>query len=164
MSQTPVGPSPSGPRGPRASAGFWLHHAALAWRAAVDAALRDAGLTMTQFTILASANFLAAQSESPTQQDVADMAGADRMMTSKVLRTLEGRHLVRREPAPGDARSNRIVVTPAGSELVHRSVRTVAEVDARFFGSDRDDMRGRLRELTERARVPDDRGPVTHTG
>jgi DNA-binding MarR family transcriptional regulator len=44
--------------------------------------------------------------EPPTQQAVADHAGADRMMTSKVVRSLEQRGLVTRRP---------IGATPASS-------------------------------------------------
>ena len=37
------------PRGPLMSPGFWLHHAALAWRQAMEHRLRPLGLTPTQF-------------------------------------------------------------------------------------------------------------------
>ena len=37
------------------SPGFWLHHAALAWRQVFDRRLRPLNLTPTQFMLLASA-------------------------------------------------------------------------------------------------------------
>ena len=76
------------------SPGFWLHHAALAWRQLFDRRLRPLNLTPTQFMLLASVGWLAAScGQQPTQQEVADHVGADRMMTSKVLQTLVDRLL-----------------------------------------------------------------------
>ena len=82
----------SEPHGPLMSPGFWLHHAALAWRQVFDRRLRPLNLTPTQF--MASVGWLAATSDQPpAQQEVADHAGADRMMTSKVLQALVERSL-----------------------------------------------------------------------
>jgi DNA-binding MarR family transcriptional regulator len=87
------------------SPGFWLHHAALAWRQVFDRRLRPLSLTPTQFMLLASAGWLAATAgQPPTQQEVADHAGADRMMTSRVVQTLVDRGLVLRQPDPADGR------------------------------------------------------------
>ncbi len=106
------------PRGPLASPGFWLHHAALSWRQLFDRRLRPLNLTPTQFMLLAAAGWLAASAgQPPTQQEVADHAGADRMMTSKVLQTLVDRGLVQREPDPADGRMKRLRLTPEGREL-----------------------------------------------
>ena len=83
------------------SPGFWLHHAALAWRQVFDRRLRPLYLSPTQFMLLASAGWLVTTSGGPpTQQEVADHAGADRMMASKVLQTLVDRDLVVRQPDP----------------------------------------------------------------
>jgi DNA-binding MarR family transcriptional regulator len=70
------------------SPGFWPHHAALAWRQVFG--------------------------RPPTQQEVADHAGTDRMMTFKLLQTLMDRGLVIRQPDPADGRVKRLVLTPAG--------------------------------------------------
>ncbi|MFC4913899.1 MarR family winged helix-turn-helix transcriptional regulator [Actinomadura gamaensis] len=133
------------------SPGFWLHHAALSWRQALDAGLRPLGLTHTQFNLLASVNWLTGQDGPPTQQAAAELSGADRMMTSKVLTTLEARGLLTRVPDPDDSRAKRLVVTPAGRDLVSRAVQVAAEVDAAFFGAgpDREALRLRLREMAE---------------
>lgn len=48
----------SADEGPLRSPGFWLHHAALTWRAELDARLRPLGLTPTQFMLLGSAGWL----------------------------------------------------------------------------------------------------------
>jgi DNA-binding MarR family transcriptional regulator len=108
--------------GPLLSPGFWLHHTALTWRAALDARLRELGLTHTQFMLLASASWLEHVAGPPTQQAVAEHAGADRMMTSRVVRTLMDAGLVTRELHESDARALRLKVTPAGRDLTARAV------------------------------------------
>lgn len=122
------------PAGPLRSPGFWLHHAALAWRREVDSKLRPAGLTYTQFVVLASASWLGKKGSAPTQQEVAEFAGTDRMMTSKVVTTLEDRALIERTADSADSRAKRLHVTVEGRTVVSGAVRVVAEVDSHFFG------------------------------
>lgn len=138
------------PGGPLNSPGFWLHHAALRWRRELDSRLAGLGLTHTQFTLLASADWLAGQSVPVTQQEIADLAGADRMMTSKVLTALGERGLVLRSAHPSDARAKALVVTETGRSLVSDAVRIVAEIDEEIFGpmgAAREQLRGTLRAI-----------------
>src|SRR5437764_13215231 len=94
--------------GPMLSPGFWLHHAALAWRAELDARLRPLGLTPTQFMVLATAGWLEHLDGPPTQQQVADGAGTDRQMTSRVVRALQDHGLITRHAHESNARSLRL--------------------------------------------------------
>ena len=136
--------------GPLLSTGFWLHQAALAWRAELDARLRPLGLTPTQFLLLASTGWLEHLGQQPTQQEVAHQAGADRMMTSKVVRTLAERGLLRRDADLADARALRLALTPAGRELTRAATEIARDVDSGFFGPDPVALRASLRRLTER--------------
>ncbi|WP_433723980.1 MarR family winged helix-turn-helix transcriptional regulator [Nocardia sp. CA-129566] len=138
------------PRGPLMSPGFWLHHAALEWRATVERNLRPLGLTLTQFNLLASAGWLGRQGEVPTQQQVVDMAGADRMMGSRVIRVLEDRVLLVRRPDPDDARILRIEVTAEGRDLASRAIRIVVDTDLQVFGPDSDTLRDQLKSIADR--------------
>ena len=138
------------PRGPLMSPGFWLHHAALEWRATVERNLRPLGLTLTQFNLLASAGWLGRQGELPTQQQVVDMAGADRMMGSRVIRVLEDRALLVRRPDLDDARILRIEVTAAGRDLASRAIRIVVDTDLQVFGPDSDALRDQLKSIADR--------------
>src|SRR5262245_47845560 len=115
------------------SPGFWLHHAALAWRAELDTRLRPLGLTPTQFMLLGAAGWLEHVSGPPTQQQVADQAGADRMMTSRVVRALEEAGLLARRAHESDGRGVRVVLTPAGRALLRRATAIAREVDTLFF-------------------------------
>jgi DNA-binding MarR family transcriptional regulator len=136
------------PRGPLMSPGFWLHPAALEWRQRLDRALRPLGLTPTQFNLLGSIGWLDRTLPSPpTQQQVADHAGADRMMTSKVLRTLEERALVTRESDPDDARSLRLRLTDEGRRITSHAVRLAVAVDDELFGDRGDHLREQLQEV-----------------
>jgi DNA-binding MarR family transcriptional regulator len=136
------------------SPGFWLHHAALAWRAELDGRLRPLSLTPTQFMLLASAGWLDYVAGPPTQQQVADQAGADRMMTSRVVRTLEEAGLLVRHAHETDGRGIRVALTPAGRDLVQRATAIAREVDALFFGADAEAMRTALRRVAESRGTP----------
>ncbi|WP_157437131.1 MarR family winged helix-turn-helix transcriptional regulator [Actinoplanes subtropicus] len=136
------------PRGPLMSPGFWLHHAALEWRQRLDRALRPLGLTPTQFNLLASIGWLdRTRPSAPTQQQVADHAGADRMMASKVLRTLQERGLVTRESDSGDARSLRLRLTGEGRSITSQAVRIAVAVDDELFADRGDQLREELRRV-----------------
>jgi DNA-binding MarR family transcriptional regulator len=134
------------------SPGFWLHHAALAWRQAMEHTLRPLGLTPTQFNLLASTGWLARTGQPPTQQQVADNAGADRMMTSKVLRTLEDRGLLTRTPDPRDSRTLRLQLTDQGRTLASQAIRLAVNLDEQLFGTNSDRLREELRTIATSAR------------
>ena len=138
---------PAPDAGPHGSPGFWLHHAALAWRAELDSRLRDLGLTPTQFLLLASAGWLEHEGGPPTQQDVARQAGADRMMTSKVVRALEERGLLARHADESDGRALRLTLTAAGRDLTARAIKVAQQLDAEFFGTGSTALRDTLRGL-----------------
>jgi DNA-binding MarR family transcriptional regulator len=140
------------PRGPLMSPGFWLHHAALAWRQAMEHRLRPLGLTPTQFNLLASTGWLARTGEPPTQQQVADNAGADRMMASKVLRGLQDRGLLARSADPHDSRTLRLRLTDEGRALASQAIRLAVDLDEELFGDDSDRLREELRNIAMSAR------------
>ncbi|AEV84801.1 transcriptional regulator slyA [Actinoplanes sp. SE50] len=135
--------------GPMLSPGFWLHHAALTWRAELDARLRPLGLTPTQFMLLASAGWLEHVSGPPTQQQVADEAGADRMMTSRVVRTLQERGLLTRSPDPASPPSLRLSLTDAGRAVTRQATRAARDVDTLIFGDAAPHLRTSLRQIAE---------------
>ncbi|MEU7141880.1 MarR family transcriptional regulator [Nocardia sp. NPDC046473] len=141
------------PKGPLQSPGFWLHHAALEWRATVERNLRPLGLTLTQFNLLASAGWLARHGDLPTQQQVVDMAGADRMMGSRVIRALEDRGFLTRRPDATDARILRIEATTAGRDVARRGIQIVVDTDAEIFGPDSAELRDRLQSIAAQ-RIP----------
>lgn len=133
------------------SPGFLLWHATLRWQRAMRAALAPHGLTHVQFVLLASAWWLGEQGEHPAQRRLAEHSGTDAMMTSQVVRALEHQGLVERLRDPGDARSVRVTVTPAGRERLQAALADVEGADAEFFAEVADDaLVPRLRTLAGR--------------
>ncbi|GAA3125480.1 DNA-binding MarR family transcriptional regulator [Kribbella aluminosa] len=135
--------------GPLASPGFWLHHAALRWRAELDRRLREIGLTPTQFLLLASAGWAEHTHGAPTQQQVAQTAGADRMMTSKVVKNLEEAGLLSRTPDPSDGRAYRLQLTPAGRRTTRKAIAIAQALDEELFGDAPVVLRTALRRIAK---------------
>ncbi|WP_042386939.1 MarR family winged helix-turn-helix transcriptional regulator [Streptacidiphilus melanogenes] len=114
------------------SPGLLLWQVTNRWQAAQRAALKPYGLTHVQFVLLAALTYLAADGP-VTQKALADQAATDPMMTSQVLRALEGQGLVRRLAHPHDKRARALEVTEEGRALANRAVQAVEACDAEFF-------------------------------
>lgn len=119
--------------GPGDHPGFLLWRVTLSWQREVVAALGPLGLTHVQFVLLACTYWLNEQGRTPNQAAVAEQAGTDVKMTSQVLRTLEAKGLLVREPDPDDSRARRLRVTAAGADLAPRAMAAVERADATFF-------------------------------
>ncbi|RSM71781.1 MarR family transcriptional regulator [Actinoplanes sp. ATCC 53533] len=116
------------------SPGLLLWQVTNRWQAAQRATLKPYGITHVQFVLLATLTYL--QASGPvTQKALADVAATDPMMTSQVLRALEGRDLVHRPAHPTDRRARALAVTAAGRELVNRAVVAVEACDTAFFAA-----------------------------
>jgi DNA-binding MarR family transcriptional regulator len=114
------------------SVGLMLWRVTNKWQAAQRAALRPLGLTHVQFVLLASLTWL--QGDEPTtQRQLALHAGADEMMASQVLRTLEKKGLIERLPHPTDARARAVRATPLGVKLANQANALVEAVDRKYF-------------------------------
>jgi len=114
------------------SPGLLLWRVTNRWQAAQRSALKPLGLTHVQFVLLASLAWL--ESDSPvTQKQLADHAATDVMMTSQVIRALEGMGLVTRAPHPDDRRARALVVTDDGRALANRAIVVVERCDRDFF-------------------------------
>ena len=114
------------------------------------AALAPHDLTHVQFVLLASLWWLQEHSGPPTQAQLAEQAGTDLMMTSQVLRRLEGRGLLARDPDPDDSRARRVRLTATGGELLTGALADVEAADQAYFavlGRDRDSFGRALRTL-----------------
>lgn len=138
-------------RGPESSPGYWLHHAALAWRQVCEKGLGD--VTYPQFNLLSAVSLLSGTEGPPTQQEAARAARMDRMMASKLATALEGRGLLRRLPDPADERKRRLTVTDEGREALRRCIAAARRADEEVFGGGADAaaLRDALRGIAERA-------------
>ena len=118
------------------SPGFLLWHATLRWQRLIAAALKPLGLTHVQFVLLAVLWwFVTVRGKRPSQRALAEQAGTDPMMTSQVLRALERKGLVVREPDPTDSRARRVGLTPGGRRLARNAIEVVEAADDEFFAA-----------------------------
>jgi len=82
MSDAPLLPSGYGPL---ASPGHHMLMAAQAWRRELSGRLRTPDLRPTQFDTIGALGLLSHSIPDPTQQQVGDFSGMDRMMLSKLV-------------------------------------------------------------------------------
>ena|SRR5579864_4851549 len=91
-----------------------LQRAARAIARRFDEALRPFGLTNGQFSLLMSLN----RPEPATIGDVAALLAMDRTTLTAALKPLQRRGLVQVAVGPGDRRSRRLFLTPAGRDVL----------------------------------------------
>ena len=139
------------------SPGFLFWQVSSMWQRQINAGLKEFGLTHAQFVLLASLTWLVDNTKPITQVDLAHHAKMDVMMTSNVLRTLEEKGLVLRNPHPTDTRAKSLAVTEQGIETSRQVVRVVECIDRTFFqslGSDLPGFTGQLLKLIDENTTP----------
>jgi len=117
------------------SPGFSLWQVSSMWQRKINAGLKPFDLTHAQFVLLASMTWLASDNKPLTQVDLASHAKMDVMMASNVLRTLEEKGLIVRNPHPTDTRAKSLAVTNKGRDLAGQAVAVVEKIDTDFFSS-----------------------------
>ena len=114
-----------------------------ALRVALDAALRDRGLTMSQYAVLAATGDEGAASNA----ELAARAGITPQSAHEVVRVLEERGLLERPGALGRGRAGRIGLTRAGRRALTGADARVRAVEARMVERLGDAQARRLGEL-----------------
>jgi DNA-binding MarR family transcriptional regulator len=118
---------------PDDSSGFLLWQVSNLWQRKMNADLGKLGLTHVQFVLLAGIIWLSESQETVTQARLAGHAKTDIMMTSKVLRALEQRGLVKRETDSKDTRAKSLTITKEGYDLALAAIQVVYRIDHDFF-------------------------------
>ena len=118
---------------PAEARGAMLERVVTEWQRVLRSTLLPLDLTQAQFRLLVAATWLSARQTAVRQSEIAEVANADPVMTSEVLRTLETRGLIRRAPHPTDRRARAVTVSDMGGSLADRAARLVDVVEARFF-------------------------------
>jgi DNA-binding MarR family transcriptional regulator len=67
------------------------------------------------------------------QHQVAKHSKIDRMMTSRILASLEKKGYITREKIDGDARAKLVTLTGRGKNILDQSLNAVTEVEKNFF-------------------------------
>jgi len=120
-------------KSPNDSPGYLLAHLTMLWQRKQKKALDPLDLTHTQFVLLASLSWLSRENNVVTQVDIANQSNADRMMVSKVLRTLEEKKIITRQEHQTDTRAKTIQLTNAGRETLQKAIIKVENTDKDFF-------------------------------
>lgn len=134
---------------PQQSPGYLLAQLTLLWQRKQKKALDELDITHTQFVLLSSIAFLSKSSSEVTQIDIANLNNYDRMMVSKVLRTLEIKALIKRTEHNTDTRAKIVVLTPSGTTILQSALTKVENSDMEFFYTLKDDLPGFNKSMLE---------------
>lgn len=122
-------------KSPKDSPGYLLGQVTMLWQRKLKKVLDPLDLTQTQFVLLAAVAWLSKQSDAVTQIDVANQSNADRMMVSKVLRTLEEKNFITRQEHETDTRAKTIRLTTKGEKVLQKALIEVETADLEFFSA-----------------------------
>ncbi|RZL61994.1 MAG: MarR family transcriptional regulator [Pedobacter sp.] len=122
-------------KSPADSPGYLLGLLTMLWQRKVKKCLDPLDLTQTQFVMLAALGWLSKTNNAVTQIDIANQSNADRMMVSKVLRTLVEKGFITRQEHEQDTRAKVIKLTPNGERILQKGLIAVENADLEFFGS-----------------------------
>lgn len=122
-------------KSPNESPGYLLGQVTLLWQRKHKRVLDPLNLTQTQFVLLTALGWLSRENDNVTQSDIADQGNADRMMVSKVLRTLEKKKFITRQEHPTDTRAKVIKLTNDGSKVLQKALTAVENADQNFFSA-----------------------------
>lgn len=117
------------------SIGYLLYHLTTALQRAVKQQLDKLDITHTQFIILATTYRLSSQNKVVNQIDIAKQSQTDKMMVSKILRTLQEKQLILRVENSIDTRAKNINITPKGIEVFQQAFLLVKDVEKQFFAA-----------------------------
>jgi MarR family transcriptional regulator, organic hydroperoxide resistance regulator len=120
---------------------------AAAMRRAVDAELRELGLTWADFMVLAVVSAL----DGPSQEAIHNRVAVDRGSLSRLVRDLEYEGLIERYRGPPDGRRVHCSVTPAGATVASQAARAVDDAAQRALRLLHAKERSRLHVLLGRA-------------
>lgn len=122
------------------SIGFLLWQLHMLWQREIKVELDKLDVTHTQFVLLSVLAWLSESQKIVTQTDIATHSKTDRMMVSKVLRTLESKRFIVRSGNKEDTRIKMISLTKQGAEVLQQAVIAVENVDAEFFAPTRQNL------------------------
>lgn len=117
------------------SSGYLLWQVTTLWQRKIKRQLDTIDLTHTQFVLLASLAWLSKSQSIITQIEIANHSKTDRMMVSKVLRTLQEKGLITRKEHDTDTRAKAIGLSEKGAIVLQKALVLVEQVDIEFFSA-----------------------------
>ena len=122
-------------KAPNDSPGYLLGQVTTLWQRKHKKVLDPMNLTQTQFELLAALAWLSRQNDKVTQVDIANQSKSDRMMVSKVLRTLEEKKFISRKGHETDTRAKIIKLTDEGAKVLQKALTAIENADIDFFSA-----------------------------
>lgn len=119
---------------PEDSLGFLLWKTTTIWQRNIKAALLPYDISHAQFVIMASTRWFSETKQTPTQVNIAQLTGLDKMTISKSLKKLVATGLIARSEDARDTRAKIVTLTAKGNKLIEKLVAIVETVDQKFFG------------------------------
>jgi len=110
---------------------LWL--ASNKWQREMNQCLAQQDLTHVQYILLCGIHDLNENKKLITQITLANYVGIDKMMTSKVVRSLEVKKLVKRTSDKNDKRAICIQMTSFGEQVLKKSVTAIEKFEDGFF-------------------------------
>ena len=120
-------------RKPCDSSGYLLWHISNLWQRVINDTLAEHGLTHVQYLLLATIVWMNNNKITVNQKSLAQQSHSHKMMTSKVLRSLEKNNLVTRSTNTLDTRYKDIHITEKGYERYLSVQKVFKREDSRFF-------------------------------
>lgn len=127
-------------KSPNESPGYLLGQVTILWQRKLKKVLDPLNLTQTQFVLLSALGWLSRENDNVTQVDIANQGNVDRMMVSKVLRTLQEKKFISRQEHQTDTRAKVIKLTDAGAKVLQQALTTVENADIDFFSPLKDSL------------------------
>lgn len=122
-------------KSPKDSPGYLLGQLTILWQRKLKKVLDPLDLTQTQFVLLAALGWLSKKNDAVTQVDIANQSNSDRMMVSKVLRTLAEKGFITRQEHEKDTRAKTIRLTKSGEIVLQKAIIEVENADLGFFAT-----------------------------
>jgi DNA-binding MarR family transcriptional regulator len=95
--------------------------------------LKDLDISPTQYSLLACYFFLKTPTKLPTQSDICEMAGLNKMLVSDTTKALLRKKLVSKKINKDDQRSFFIELTDEGKLICNKAVKLIEVLDDKFF-------------------------------
>lgn len=119
---------------PDNAVGFVLWRVMHRYQRAVERALAPHDLTHLQFTTLAMVGWMCSSGEPTSQAELARRADIHPMQISLMLKALEAKAFISRQPSGTDSRTRLVGVTSAGLEALRVAFPIVIEIQQAMFG------------------------------
>ncbi|HMK53711.1 MAG TPA: MarR family transcriptional regulator [Methanobacteriaceae archaeon] len=103
------------------------------WQRKINKALKDVDLTHSHFALLSGVAWLLKQKEPITQTKLANFTQTNVMVTSKIIRILEGKGFLERINEGKDSRAKYVKITQKGIKTLEKALIIVEKVNEEFF-------------------------------